>query len=294
MTSLAVIVPTKNRPDLLQRAIAPFRRWNSKLDVIVVDDGSGPTNAARNRAICRALPSCRYVGAERSLGASTARNRGFRMSHSHYVWFIDDDDYVTERTISDVLAAVGEGRGRDVLLLPQSTLIDGTPVRLSVAADEADKSSRYRDIGVEVTTSCIIFPRSILERIDGWDESLYALQDTDLLLRAAQIARFTCLETEPVRVDASHGRRITSSLVPSTVGKLQFLRKHWQILPLRRRLRYLAQVIGCSALTRGPRLRYRLVALRWRAAQDLRAVPTRPGGLRGSGRSASSTQRGIS
>jgi glycosyltransferase involved in cell wall biosynthesis len=204
---------------------------------------------------CEALSNCLYVRLAASRGAPGARNHGFRLSRGAYVWFMDDDDYATAQTVADVLAEIAQRSGTDVLLLPRSVMLDDNPIKHNVPVEEADKFERYRRDGIEVTTSCVLFPRQTLVALDGWDERPLALQDTDLLLRAARIATFARLHTEPVRVDTSAPDRITYAFVDSQLVKLQFLRKHWRLLPPRRRRRYIAQILACSPLLRALRLR---------------------------------------
>jgi glycosyltransferase involved in cell wall biosynthesis len=258
LNGLSVVIPTKNRPLLLRRALRSFTSATGRLEIVVVDDGSSAEIAASNQEACAALINCRYERLEASRGAPAARNHGLRLSQGAYVWFMDDDDYATERTVHDVLADVAERNGAQVLLMPRSVILDNTTIERDVPADEADKFERYRQRGIEVTTSCVLFPRSILLALGGWDEKLLALQDTDLLLRAAAITTFARLRTEPVRVDTSAPDRITYAFCDSQLGKLQFLRKHWGLLPLRRRLRYIAQVLSCSPLLRALRLRRKM------------------------------------
>jgi glycosyltransferase involved in cell wall biosynthesis len=262
VSSLSIVIPTKNRPLLLRRALRSFAGVASSLEVIVVDDGSTPENADLNHLVCQDLPGCRYERLPGSRGAAAARNQGFRLSHGNYIWFMDDDDYATDRTVSDALSAAANGLGAEILLMPRNVILDGVALDRCVPADEPDKFERYRKVGIEVTSSCALIPRAVLAELDGWDESLPALQDTDLLLRAARIASFACLETEPIRVDASAPDRITYSFAASQVGKLQFLRKHWHLLPLRRRVRYIAQIAACMPALRAARLRLRLALLR--------------------------------
>lgn len=275
-TGLSIIIPTKNRSQLLRRALAPFV-GREGLEVIVVDDDSTPEQAAANRHACQAVPGCRYIRLDRTHGGAAARNRGLVASTQAMVWFLDDDDFATGRTLNDVLRAIARDDRRRVLLLPRATVFQGTTIQVDVPDGRPDKFELYRRVGIEVTTSCAIFPRWALETVGGWDERLPALQDTDLMLRVARIARFASLPTEPVRVDASHPVRITYSLVPSTVGKVLFLRKHWHTLSLGRRLRYIAQIVGCSSLTRAPRLRWQLAKARRsaRLAHDTAASPSR-------------------
>jgi hypothetical protein len=258
LSSLSVVIPTKNRPLLLRRALRSFTSAATRLEIVVVDDGSRPEIAALNRQACAALLNCRYERLAVSRGAPAARNLGLRVSRGSYVWFMDDDDYATERTVADVLDDLAARSGAEVLLMPRSVILDNTPIERDVPVDEADKFERYRQDGIEVTTSCVLFPRKILTTLGGWDETLLALQDTDLLLRAAAITTFARLRTEPVRVDTSAPDRITYAFCDSQLGKLQFLRKHWGLLPLKRRLRYIAQVLACSPLLRALRLRRKL------------------------------------
>lgn len=246
---------------LLRRALAPLA-GRDDLEIIVVDDGSAPDQAIENRSACEAVPGCRYVRFQQSRGGAAARNQGLAASTGPMVWFLDDDDFATESTLDDVTVEVARGDARRVLLMPRATLLDGTTIRVDVPANQPDKSELYREMEIEVTTSCAIFPRWALQRIGGWDEHLPALQDTDLMLRIARVAQFACVPTEPVRVDTSHPVRITSSLVSSTVGKAMFLRKHWGTLSVRRRVRYIVQLLGCSSLTRGARLRWQLFKVR--------------------------------
>lgn len=256
--ALSVVIPTKNRPEMLKRALRSFRDATTDVEIIVVDDGSTPELASENQAACNDVLGCLYVRFFRSRGAPVARNHGLNLSHSNYVWFLDDDDYATPRTVQAVLQHVqAPGTNGEVVLLPRSRVFEGKPILLDTPIEESDKFERYRRFGNEVNTSCAVFPREVLSRIGGWEESLRALQDTDLFLRVAQVATFTCLKTDPVCVDVGHPERITFSFRDSQWGKLQFLRKHWRVLPLGRILRYLASIVFCAPLTRRLRLQWK-------------------------------------
>jgi hypothetical protein len=182
------------------------------------------------------------------------------------VWFVDDDDYPGRETVRDVLRAISapELAGK-VLLLPRSKVLNGTQIHLDMPTQEQNKFDRYRRYGIEVTTSCAVFPREVVSGVGGWDESLRALQDTDLFLRVSKMATFHSLETEPVCIDVGEPTRITFAFKRSQVGKLQFLRKHWDVLPFTRKLRFIFSVLGCAPLTRNLRLRWNLARVRARA-----------------------------
>lgn len=88
----SIIIPTYNRPVLLDRcltAIAALNYPRDDFEVIVVDDGSDPEPGdviARHTA--RLAP--KYFRSHRR-GPAWARNRGLREAQGEYVAFIDDD-----------------------------------------------------------------------------------------------------------------------------------------------------------------------------------------------------------
>ncbi len=263
---LSIIIPTRNRSHHLQRALEPFTPFSRSIEIIVVDDASDSFHRVRNTQLCQRFPNCRYEYLTVACGGSTARNCGLRLSLGGSIWFLDDDDYAPQATIRDVNMAIRRN-SQNVYLIPRMIVHGATPIRIDCPVDEAVKWSRYRDWGVEVTTFCAVFPRSTLDRLGGWDESLPSLQDTDLFLRAARIANFGVIDTDPVRVDVGSPHRITNSFLRSQIGKWRFLRKHWQIMPWQRRLRYLVQILGCSPLWRAHRIRRQLASLPSRKVQ---------------------------
>lgn len=86
---VSVVIPSRNRPDLLKRAIESvgrqtYQRW----EVVVVDDASNPPiepvmdQVANVRIIRNAVPG----------GPARARNQGAAASRGELIAFLDDDD----------------------------------------------------------------------------------------------------------------------------------------------------------------------------------------------------------
>ncbi len=256
MTYVSVIIPTRDRPEYLRRALGSFQGAPDGFEVIVVDDGSKTRDAEQNSGLCESLPDARLLALAKPGGAAAARNHGLAASRAEYVWFVDDDDYVSRQTIQDVLDSVRQDERRDhVILLPRDVVYGDVHLCRDVPVEEANKFERYRAFGAEVTTSCVLFPRRLLEELGGWDGTLRATEDTDLLLRASQVAPFRCLRTEAVVVDVGASGRISTSLYRAQVGKVQFLRKHWRILAWRRKVHFILSVLFFGANLKGVRLR---------------------------------------
>ncbi len=120
----SVIVPTYNRPDLLERAVRALLNQDSataSYEVVIVDDGSGPDTGAVVRQAAGSDARAVYVRHETNRGRSAARNTGIHHSRGRIILFVDDDvvverDYVSahlrahQAAAPDPLAVIGDLR----------------------------------------------------------------------------------------------------------------------------------------------------------------------------------------
>ncbi|MBW4496554.1 MAG: glycosyltransferase family 2 protein [Oscillatoria princeps RMCB-10] len=244
MKIVSTVIPTKNRHEFLKNVLESFRAFVEDLEIIVIDDGSSPEQASRNKSISETIPECKYIYFDKSKGAPAARNYGLSISSGEYIWFIDDDDFAPPQAIKDVLKFTGERSSHSLaILLPMNAMYQNIIVEQFVPVEKENTFDIYRDRGHEVTTSGAIFSKKIISEIGGWDEFLVAGQDTDLFLRVSRLTNFTVLKTEPIIQNIGHSQRITRAVIKQQIGKIQFLRKHWKILTLRRRLYYLLTLL---------------------------------------------------
>jgi len=249
---LSIVVPTRDRPRMLEALLEEIAASVRALEVIVVDDHSLPTNAAHNKRVCDGFGGIMYVLQPAHFGAPAARNRGLCESSGDYVWFVDDDDIVPRVTVVAVERLLSGLAANTTILLPMNHFRDGILIDTRRPASVEQSFSRYRDKGHMVSTSCAVFPRAVLTRVGGWDESLLGGQDTDLFLRVSQFCAFVCPEDcAPVRVEISHHNRLTYRVLRQQWAKVQFLRKNWALLSPRRRTYYVLS--GCLWL---PLLKY--------------------------------------
>lgn len=115
MPFFSVIVPTRNRPDLLQRALLSISEQSFKdYEVLVVDDGSDPAPAASMKEMVARLGArfqlVRREPAASRHGPNMARNEGIRRARGRFVAFLDDDDYWCD---SDHLRVAAEYLGTE-------------------------------------------------------------------------------------------------------------------------------------------------------------------------------------
>ncbi len=109
MTDVSVIIPTRNRRQLLELTLRSVL-WQRDVDfeVIVVDDGCTDDTPQMLRDLRD--PRIRTVRHERSQGVSAARNHGIAEARGEWVAFLDDDDLWAPDKLTQQLDALAPKR----------------------------------------------------------------------------------------------------------------------------------------------------------------------------------------
>lgn len=202
------IIPTKNRKELLQRALNSINKIDSDCIevIVVVDDLSSSVEKHIDIELFnRFFYSCgkgKIFSTGGGSGGARARNLGLLNCTGFYVCFLDDDDYVLPNridSIKNLLSKYEDFNFPDVILAP--VLINeknNGGLRLSVKTPKTfdfysnlSKFSQYQIGGVTVKKDVA------LETM--FDESLKKFQDTQFVIDAT-FNRKVLLISEPIAV----------------------------------------------------------------------------------------------
>lgn len=189
--TMSVIIPNFNRADALPQTFRSLSRQSlepDRLEVLVVDDGSSDHSLSLLTSLRAEVPFPLQLIAQENLGPGAARNRGAEEASSDLLLFWD----------SDMIAAHGTlETHRNLHLQNASSLVAGArrpwvPANTSLF-DETLKAGRIgRDhLGEKPSfwqafSSNLSIRRSDFERLEGFDETLWAFEDIDLAYRAQQ------------------------------------------------------------------------------------------------------------
>jgi glycosyltransferase involved in cell wall biosynthesis len=190
LESISVVIPTRNRSQLLQRAIASALNSGETCgEVLVVDDGSVDDTPEVVAAISD--DRVRYLYSD-SNGGPAARNIGFRAANNSLIKFLDDDDYLLPGALTKQLAYFQSlsVTSRDQAIVYGDPRVTGQFLaRLSWREVPARRREHETDVEyltrVNIQTSCPLHQRHLLDIVGGFDESLSASQENDLHLRLA-------------------------------------------------------------------------------------------------------------
>ena len=182
---VSAVIPTRNRPALLCRAVrSALNQTYSNMEVVVVVDGPDPATVEILEAFHE--PRFRIVALAENAGGSEARNIGVRAAKGEWIAFLDDDDEWLPEKISKQIALLAQ-------VDPRTNFI---ACRYEVREDNYRKIMPRRFPGSQQNWSEYVFchagalPTSIfLVKPDlmlavPFTKGLPAYQDTDWLLRA--------------------------------------------------------------------------------------------------------------
>ena len=194
----SVLIPTRNRPALLARALASaLAQRGASFEVLVADDGDGEGLAAA----AAGGPNVRAF-ATGQVGQVPARNQAAAQARGRWIAFLDDDDWwAGPNHLAALAAELEQGCG---LAFASGRLVrkdTGESLRFAARADAA--SLRRNN---ELLVSGIAFETALWRRLGPFDESLSIYWDWDWYLRlAAAGVRFCGTAGEAVRISVRPG-----------------------------------------------------------------------------------------
>jgi glycosyltransferase involved in cell wall biosynthesis len=199
--SVSVVIATRDRPELLRRAIAAVlaQDYDGAIDIAVVFDQTEPDQSLVQTGDRRSVA---VMANTNTPGLPGGRNTGIKATSGELIAFCDDDDEWLPGKLA-AQAAVFAQRP-DVTFCTTGIVIDfdGTRTDRPSQVDELTVELLVHDRLTEAHPSSFVFRRSIIDRIGLVDEVIpggYS-EDYDFLIRAARDGRIVCLRTPLVSI----------------------------------------------------------------------------------------------
>ena len=202
---VSVVIPARDRSDLLRRALSSVRSQTyPNIEILVVDDGSTEDLCAVARAF-----DARCIRLESSLGPSGARNEGISRATGVYLAFLDSDDEWFPQKIERQVALL-ESNVCDVVYCSAQYVDERGRVVSSMTARHRGAvfpALLFRNV-VAGSASAVVLRRECLETVPPfatrWSE------DWDLWLRLSTRFRFDYVPETMVRIRVAAESRLNS------------------------------------------------------------------------------------
>jgi glycosyltransferase involved in cell wall biosynthesis len=235
---VSVIIPTKNRCDLLKKTLASvqvqtYQNW----EAIVVDDASEDDTAKWVHSLSLEDNRIRLIEREGEKGgAQVARNQGFRLSRGEFVIFLDSDDLLAPFSLDQRIKFMTPRPELDFCIFETQFFRD-TPGDL-----KSSDIHPYRNLKANVSDLdafiCAFTPwittgptwrRPALEKLGSWDEDLPLWQDWNFHIRAL-LQGFIYLKANVcdhyIRIHTASRDRIENGHERRVLSQVQTARAH--------------------------------------------------------------------
>jgi len=210
---VSVVIPTKDRPEMLRRAVSSvLGQTYAPIEVIVVDDGSAePARAAIDDLDTGDVERVVLRRHEDNQGGAAARNTGLREAQGAYVSFLDDDDaWLPEKLDAQVPALREAGNEAGVAFVGNRQLdADGNVIDVHIRRTDGDVAERILYGNYIGSFSGVLLRRSLVETVGPLDERFPAWQDWEYFVRLAQETEFVAVPEPLVRRYIDHDDRIS-------------------------------------------------------------------------------------
>lgn len=235
---VSIYIPTKNRGDILRKALEScVNQTYRKLEIVIVDDGSTDQTEEVVKSFQSLEVPLIYLKNEISKGAPFSRNRAILECSGKFITGLDDDDLFLPERIESFI----ENWNDQYSFLCANTIIQTNNRQiLNVSQGHIDLQS-------------ILFENKVLNQVfslkerflavDSFDESLLACQDYDLWIRmikkfgdAYKIPKVTYIINEDIA-----NNRITKSQ-KAFVGYFDCYNKHRSIMTPRQRVNRIVHI----------------------------------------------------
>jgi glycosyltransferase involved in cell wall biosynthesis len=255
-TLVSVVIPTRDRPVLLRRAVESVlaqdvvRSGDVAVEVVVVFDGTEP-----DHALPVEHPTVRTMTNARTPGLAGSRNTGILAARGELVAFCDDDDEWEPAKLGAQLEALAADPTTEMVTTAMVVDFRG---RLSVrraGRDTVDHAALLRSrMAMLHSSSFLIRREALLDGIGLVDETLprSMAEDWDLLLRAARRHPIRHVDEPLVRVTWGGSSYFADQWQDRNDARLWLLHHHPEMARDRRgaALTYGKLAFGCAALRR--------------------------------------------
>lgn len=186
---VSIVVRTKDRPKTLKRALQSIAAQTYRpIEVVLVNDGGCDLPVEKFREILNNV-SLKYIRLEENRGRAAAGNVGIQNAAGEYVGFLDDDDVFYPEHVTILMDGL---KNNDYKIVYSDAEIVYLSCREEEEVIEETHSSQKESLDFSYETlllqnyisfMSLLFQRSLLLEIGGFDEVFDLCEDWDLIIR---------------------------------------------------------------------------------------------------------------
>ncbi|UJH89868.1 glycosyltransferase [Antarcticibacterium sp. 1MA-6-2] len=180
---ISIVIPTYKRGEKLQRAIdSVINQTYTNWEVLVVDDNNPDTKDRKETEklieFYKSDNRIKYLKQVRNSGGAVARNTGIKNSEGELIAFLDDDDQFLPEKLEKQVQFLNENKNFQGVYC--GSIWHGQKV---IPCLSGDLRKELLQLKTSIFTPTMMFYKSVLLMLEGFDENFKRHQDYELLLR---------------------------------------------------------------------------------------------------------------
>jgi glycosyltransferase involved in cell wall biosynthesis len=175
---VSIVLPTYNGKDFLKKSIdSCLNQTYQNIELIIVNDCS--IDSTEEIILSYTDSRIKYIKNETNLKLPKSLNIGFQNASGDYLTWTSDDNYFDENAIAKMVLALEELKV-DLVCAPYFT-IDNNEV---VTGERT--VGKQSDVLIEnVVKACFLYKKEVHQKLNGYDPSLFLVEDYDFWIRAS-------------------------------------------------------------------------------------------------------------
>ncbi|MEG4579486.1 glycosyltransferase [Microcoleus sp. MON1_C5] len=186
---VSVIIPTKDRPEMLEVAVqSVLNQTHENLQIIVVNDGGVDLQTRLDKLNTKR--NITYLNHDRNQERSAARNTGIRFARGKYIAYLDDDDMYYPNHVQTLVEFLENSEYKvaytDAVMAEQQKQ-NGQYVTINRSVPYSfDFDYDKILVGNFIPMLCLMHEKSCLDETGLFDVNLNTHEDWDLLIRLSR------------------------------------------------------------------------------------------------------------
>jgi len=196
MARISVLLPVYNASRYLERAVRSlFAQTFSDFEILALNDASTDDSLTILNRLAQSDARLKVIDAPKR-GMSGQLNEGLKLAQSEFIARMDSDDVASPDRLSKQVEAL-DARTDVGLIAGAYELIDDRDRPIAALKQPKDHDALVEIMLTGRNPIChplVMYRKSVIDRVGGYDASMYPSDDLDLWLRMSEVTKLAALD----------------------------------------------------------------------------------------------------